>query len=660
MCFSFVRKNRWPVVLSGLFGIALGLSVWWLVAKRDSGDPRLRAFVYHLPPVPVVFTSRTEPCSLLAAAPEATGYTYPGTRLWAAREGRLRLLTEDGNVIELTWGKKLPDGQTLIDVMSPCVSPDGRRILFAGRKGGDDHGHFRLYEIGIDGSGLQQLTGGPEDAGCTALPPMRFGPDGQSLLPPDERRRIDYDDVDPVYLNTSGHAIAFVSSRIPDLGRNHSRRATTLWIMNGDGSQKKPITANRNNDRWPCLMASNYLAFSLWSRNPTVIAADERSVVPVTEVDGASVTKPPDIWMAAFRQTIGSQFGALVKARVPVWRPRPLFNGRIAFMTCSTASHEGNQSDNQLVYEVMQAPPGLIENVPSALPAGKKLPRQRSNNLYYGPRRDSEGRRLSVVTPGPCPDHFVLLSAAPVKNQNIVRPGDYALYLADDDWSKGAETFSSAENANLRLLFDDPDYVDSEPVAVYVRAIDDWSNVPKARPIRDAPNRLKMTDGEVYQGPLGQVFNADIYANEVRQVPGQWTDKGEHPIFDRPPVGSIEKIRFYASFRDRFDDPVRPRIPGIWREIIEQPVKEGAFGGWLPAGIPLVLAGVGADGRIVRWQTPAADSEGQSATFYAYAGDHYSSIPPQEGVFCIGCHPGHSTLASSEHRHAERLNPNRR
>ena len=100
---------------------------------REARD--LRSFVRSHPDVPVVFTSRSEPASFQAAPPEAEGFTYPGQVPWAAAEGRLRLLDTDGKVYELTWGRELPDGGTLIDVMSPSVTLDGKRVLFAGRKG---------------------------------------------------------------------------------------------------------------------------------------------------------------------------------------------------------------------------------------------------------------------------------------------------------------------------------------------------------------------------------------------------------------------------------------------------------------------------------------------------------------------------------------------
>src|SRR5262245_3260918 len=112
---SVFRDKR---LLLGLGAVAAGLvavGVWFFSPER--GEDALRPFVHGRPPVAVVFTSRSEPASLAAAAPEGEGFTFPGQPLWQAREGRLRLLTPRGAVRELTWGKPLPDGSTLIDVM---------------------------------------------------------------------------------------------------------------------------------------------------------------------------------------------------------------------------------------------------------------------------------------------------------------------------------------------------------------------------------------------------------------------------------------------------------------------------------------------------------------------------------------------------------------
>ena len=39
---------------------------------------------------------------------------------------------------------------------------------------------------------------------------------------------------------------------------------------------------------------------------------------------------------------------------------------------------------------------------------------------------------------------------------------------------------------------------------------------------------------------------------------------------------------------------------------------------------------------------------------YAFAGDHYSLTLPGARHSCVGCHPGHSGMGRTEHKHAER------
>lgn len=659
-----LKRQRWWWLAGGCVAGLVLAGGWWFF-RPDPGDARLNAYVHGLPPVAIVFTSRSEPASLRAAAPHflpsppgrgaggeglspEDGFVFPGKPLWQAREGRLRLLTPRGTVHELTWRKPLPDGGTLIDVMSPSISVNARKILFAGRRA-DDHGHFRLYEIGIDGQGLRPLTGGLEDAGCTALPPLRYCADGRTILSDNDRRRVDYDDVDPVYVDHTNGFIAFASSRTPDLGRGHARRATTLWLMHRDGGQKYPLTANRHNDRWPFLMTSNYLAFSLWSRNQEVITTDETDIRPL-EPGGAGATAPVDIWMGAFTQTVGGQFGALVKSAVPVWRPRPLFNGRIVFMTTfdyATFDHDGA---NLPRLHVVQAEAGLLHNVPSARPAGQVLPAQKDYRLWCAPATDADGRPLSLATPSPCPAHHVVLAGAPLEaGEANPSPGRYGIYLTSDD--KWGDT-----DASLTLLFDDPELVDAEPVAVYARQSKFWPTKPTPTPTDAAPaDELRLANGTIYRGPAGTLFNSALYAFQVGDLPGQQTDIGAGPIYDRPPTNSIHTIRVYASRRDRFDDPVKPRVVGEWELLVDAPVTGDTLGARLPAGVPTVLAGFDQAGRVVRWTTAAKDSKGRQATFYAFAGDHYSAVGPLGKNFCIGCHPGHSSLGRSDHNHAEKL-----
>ena len=641
-----LRKVRlW--LLFGLAIVAIGIAARHWLTRGDPGDPRLNAFVYAKPPVPIIFTSRSEPASFAFAAPEGEGFTAPGQSLWAAREGRLRLLNPSGTVHELTWGKPLPDGGTLIDVMSPTISIDGQRVLFAGRKG-DGHGRFRLYEIDIDGSGLRPLTGGPDDEGCTALPPLRWRGDG-STIPDSERRTTDYDDVDPIELSFTDRRILFVSSRTPDLGRDHARRSTTLWIMHADG-RKNPVSGNRNNDRWPFLLSSGYTAFSLWSRNREVVAEDLSDIRPA-EPGKPSATQPTDSWLGAFTQIPGGHFGGLIKPNQPVWRPRPLFANRIAFTT--TFGQPGTYGDTPPL-TVVQAPPGVVENAPSA--RAQPLPRSAPTRLRRGPDRDLEGRPLWLATPSPCPPSHILLSGATLK-EGAKQPdaGAYALYMASDDWREGDGTESAAK-IDLKVLFDDPELADAEPVAVYERYLTLHDSAKGSDSRNTEPAALPLANGKTYRGALGLVFATAIDSPTLlREFPGQQTDAGHEPIYDAPPKGAIDHLRIYAARRDRFDDPVQPRIRGDWESILKFPIKDGAASGWVPTDSPTVLAGFDKTGRVVQWNTAARDSQGRQAGFYAFAGDHYSLAQPHGKHFCVGCHPGHSGLSTASHNHAELL-----
>src|SRR5205823_6219052 len=157
------RRLKIAGLLVGSLALAGGVAAYLLFSGMGVPEAHdLRAFVKSHPPVPVVFTSRTEPIAFEAAAPEGEGFTYPGT---------------------IPWG--------------------------------------------------------------VALPPMRYAADG-SLLSPEDRRRTDYDDVDPT---DRGVALWFASSRLPDLGLDHTRRATQIWAWPKGEPEPRPMSANRNNDR---------------------------------------------------------------------------------------------------------------------------------------------------------------------------------------------------------------------------------------------------------------------------------------------------------------------------------------------------------------------------------------------------------------------------
>lgn len=580
----------------------------------------LRPFVEVRPPVPVVFTSRTDPASFDAVAPEAEGFNYPGTLPWAVREGRLRLLDTDGKVYELTWGRVLPDGGSLIDVMSPSVSIDGTYILFAGRKAAPDPGRWRVYRVNVDGSDLAQVTGLPGDPGCVAAPPLRYAADGSRLADAD-RKQLDFDDVDPCDDGVGG--VFFASSRLPDLGRDHSRRATQIWHWPAGAAAPRPLSANRNNDRWPVLTSGDAVLFSSWSRNREAVTADRAEVRPVS-AGGEYATRPTDQWFAARVFPNATQFGYAVKIPQPVWRPRPLFNGRVVFAT-TTPGRAG--------FRLAQADWGYLRAAPSSLAAGGELPAQAGGDFLYGPDRDAGGVSLSAGCPSPCPPGHILFAGCPVG----AAPSSCGLCLVPDSFT----------HESPQLLFDDPALVDAEPAAVYARGVDASPEEPPTVAPGSRPDRIRLFPDRPYGGPLGLIANNVINQAMPDPFPGQRTDAGRSPVVPHPT--GIKAVAVYAAHRDRFDDPEKPRLAGGWEKLLVAPLDEhGALNAWVPADplTPTVLAGFGSDGKVFRWAGTAPDSAGRVGTYYAIAGDHYSGTRANGYHFCIGCHTGHTFITA--------------
>ncbi len=142
---------------------------------------------------------------------------------------------------------RLPPG----NVLEPCLSHDARRIVFSFvacpeetpdsltlpvNEEGPDEFYFHLHEIGVDGSGLRQLTRGP------------------------------YDDLMPSILPDDG--IAFCSTRRRGYSRcfgpNFSRRWHSYTLHRLDGDQIRILSANDVNEWFPTLSHSGEILFARW------------------------------------------------------------------------------------------------------------------------------------------------------------------------------------------------------------------------------------------------------------------------------------------------------------------------------------------------------------------------------------------------------------
>lgn len=130
------------------------------------------------------------------------------------RTGELKILIDD------------PQG----GVRDPQVHYNGRTILFSYRRG--DSPTFHLYEIDRDGSGLRQLTDGPDD------------------------------DIEPTYLPDGG--IVFCSSRCRRFVNCWYSRVATLHRCDGDGRHVRMLSSNNDHDNTPWMLPDGRILYMRW------------------------------------------------------------------------------------------------------------------------------------------------------------------------------------------------------------------------------------------------------------------------------------------------------------------------------------------------------------------------------------------------------------
>jgi HEAT repeat protein len=112
-------------------------------------------------------------------------------------------------------------------IASPTCSYDGREIIFAMVP--EEEKFFKLFRIGVDGSGLERLTTGP------------------------------WQDYDPAVLPDG--RIVFASSRIGSRDEYHGNTARSLFCLSADRTTVHPLTYHIVADSEPAVMADGRVAF---------------------------------------------------------------------------------------------------------------------------------------------------------------------------------------------------------------------------------------------------------------------------------------------------------------------------------------------------------------------------------------------------------------
>lgn len=130
------------------------------------------------------------------------------------RTGRLQVLLDD------------PRG----GIRDPQVHYDGRKILFAYRRG--DSAAYHLYEINTDGSGLTQLTDGPDN------------------------------DIEPTYTPDGG--IVFCSSRCHRFVPCWRTQVAILYRCDADGGNIRMLSNNAEQENTPWMLPDGRVLYMRW------------------------------------------------------------------------------------------------------------------------------------------------------------------------------------------------------------------------------------------------------------------------------------------------------------------------------------------------------------------------------------------------------------
>jgi hypothetical protein len=134
-------------------------------------------------------------------------------------------------------------------VSDPCVSFDGRKILFSMRPPGGQSRN--IYEIDAGGSNLRQVTSGGGH------------------------------DFDPIYLPDG--RIMFTSSRDREMDEYNHSQSEHLYTCDADGSNLERVSFNQSDDFDPALLPNGQIVYTRWEHFGTM----NRFPLFVTNPDGS-------------------------------------------------------------------------------------------------------------------------------------------------------------------------------------------------------------------------------------------------------------------------------------------------------------------------------------------------------------------------------------
>ncbi len=513
--------------------------------------------------------------------------------------GRLLVREPDGRVREL-----LPAG-AFFDVSDPSVSRDARRIAFAAVQHPDSA--WRIWVVGLDGSGLQQIT-----FYLFAGPPEIRRPGARAMVFPR------CDDLDPCWVDDS--ELVFASTRYPQRAQYADVGVTNLFTIcagatAGGSCPPLRLTAERNGAEEPAMdWARGQIVFARWWFNRYRATNDSPGIT--TDPERAIARDTVNLWQTMELSPLTHRArlvaGDLRTRRGSMgYQPAVLADGSIA--TTYAANLGLSPFPGGTGIHVLPPRFGRARRVAGAIVAG------RANDVY------GDAGLLappSACSPAGLPDGRVLFSYDPGAR------GDFGLYVADADGSHLERVLDLSGTLEL----------DAAPVVAHLApprevspASDDFEDPPEfarrtntsrswKRKVPPPPADVSAAEKfKLWTGGTFRFHDLDVFADGPTRSPTRAA----------APRTQGARIRFFATL-------ARPEREGGDSAVLIREAPIGPGGevneSGLPADTPMFEQLVDARGQVLMTAHGPAHVAGLNAGVAGYT------------TRCVGCHLGHSTL----------------
>ena len=474
-----------------------------------------------------------------------------------------------------------PDGQPtmIFDAKGgicrdPEISFDAKRVLFSYRPSED--GYYHVHEMNVDGTNLRQITSGP------------------------------FHDLDPFYLPDG--RIGITSTRCKSRALCFWVRAATLFVMDADGGNPRPLTSNNVNEFTPDMLPDGRVLYTRWEYldKSAIFVQSLWSILP----DGTGA-----------RQIYGNN---LIHP-VSMLQARSIPGSRK--IACILTAHNGNSYGPLAVVD-----PTLGVNNPAGIL--NLVPEVNYDRGCFAPYPLDD--RWCLVSYGPDEPYGIYLFAVDPPTESIV-PASKEHRLDEPQFPTDLGRYWASATTRRQIIYRDPTYSCVEAMPV----------VPRQRPSPVASSLASHADpkpagqgtlllADVYRGLGGAVPRGSVKYLRVVEEMGHRNDLGQ-----RDYQGAFDHGRFLdhhpKDFMSLYASPWEDGKPApslqakhVWGTVPVEPDGSAHF--LVPAERPVYFQALDEDyNELQRMRS-------------------YIHLKPGQRLSCIGCHERRRTTPPSRPR----------